>query len=90
MKKVKVIVSGQVQGVWFRASTYKKAVELGINGYVRNLINGDVEFVAEGEESKVEKLIEWAKRGPELAHVEKIKVEVLEYNNEFDDFSIGH
>lgn len=90
MKKVKVIVSGRVQGVWYRASTYKKAVGFGVNGYVRNLINGNVEFVAEGEESKVDQLIEWARRGPEFADVEDLQIEVLEYDSEYDDFKVKH
>jgi len=90
MKKVRVIVVGRVQGIWFRASTCDKAKELGVNGYVRNLVNGDVEFVAEGEDPKVDRLIQWARRGPPLARVDDIKVEVLEYNNEYTDFRVSY
>jgi len=90
MKKVRVIVVGRVQGIWFRASTCDKAKELGVNGYVRNLVNGDVEFVAEGDDSKVDRLIQWARRGPPLARVDDIKVEVLEYDNEYTDFRVSY
>ncbi|MFB0516150.1 MAG: acylphosphatase [Candidatus Neomarinimicrobiota bacterium] len=90
MKKVRVVVSGRVQGVWFRASTYDKAKEFGVNGYVRNTISGDVEFVAEGEDSKVDRLIQWARHGPPLARVDHIEVVVLEYDNEYPDFSVRH
>ncbi|MQY64850.1 MAG: acylphosphatase, partial [Calditrichaeota bacterium] len=45
MKKVRVVVTGRVQGVWFRAATRDKAIQLGVNGHVRNVVRGDVEFV---------------------------------------------
>ncbi len=90
MKKVRVVVTGRVQGIWFRASTYDKAQQLGINGYVRNLINGDVEFVAEGDDSDVDRLIQWARHGPPLARVDDIKVEVLQYDNEYTDFTVRY
>jgi len=90
MKKVRVTVSGKVQGVWFRATTYEKALELGVKGYVRNLANGSVEFVATGGDTKVDELIQWAQHGPSLAHVTDIKVDVLEYDNEYRDFKIKY
>lgn len=90
MKKVRVVVTGRVQGVWFRESTYDKAQRLGISGYVRNLINGDVEFVAEGDDSKVDRLLQWARHGPPLARVDDIKVEVLPYDNEYTDFTVRY
>ena len=90
MKKVRVVVTGRVQGVWFRSSTRDKARELGVNGYVRNLVSGDVEFVAEGDDLKVDRLIEWARRGPPLARVDDVKVNVLRYDNEYSDFRVGY
>ncbi|UCF06529.1 MAG: acylphosphatase [bacterium] len=90
MKKVRAKVSGLVQGVWFRATTRDKARELGLHGYVRNLANGNVEFVAEGEDAKVDELVEWAKKGPPMANVQDVKVDVLEYNNEYSDFEIAY
>jgi acylphosphatase len=90
MKKVKVTVSGRVQGVWFRATTHEKAVELGVKGYVRNLVNGGVEFIAEGEDSKVDELVQWAEHGPPLAQVEQIKIVELEYDKEYTSFHIKY
>jgi len=90
MKKVRVTVSGKVQGVWFRATTYEKALELGVKGYVRNLANGSVEFVAAGDDTKVDELIQWAQQGPSLAHVTDIKVDVLEYDDEYSDFKVKY
>ncbi|RMF27840.1 MAG: acylphosphatase, partial [Cyanobacteria bacterium J083] len=67
MKRVKAIVSGKVQGVGFRMHTLKQAKKLNLKGYVRNLSNGNVEIVAEGEDEKVDSLINWAKSGSPLA-----------------------
>jgi len=71
---VHVIISGQVQGVWFRASTKQKADELGLNGWVKNTQNGDVEAVFEGEEDIVEKMISWCHDGPPKARVDNVVV----------------
>ncbi|UCH63572.1 MAG: acylphosphatase [Fidelibacterota bacterium] len=90
MKKVRVIATGRVQGVWFRAATRDKAIQLGVNGYVRNLANGNVEFVAEGDDSEVDQLLQWAWHGPPLARVDDVKVEILPYDNEYTDFRVGY
>jgi len=74
ISNIHVIVSGQVQGVWFRASTKQKAQELGLTGWVRNTTNGCVEAVIEGEEEIVKKMIDWLHHGPPLAKVEDVKV----------------
>ena len=66
-------VSGRVQGVGFRAFTYEAATDLKLRGWVRNLTDGRVEVVADGDEKAVDKLLEKVKRGPELAKVEAVK-----------------
>jgi len=71
---VNVIISGQVQGVWFRASTKQKANELGLTGWVRNTTDGAVEAVFEGEEEIVDKMIDWCRHGPPMAKVKNIKL----------------
>ena len=71
---VNVIISGHVQGVWFRASTKQKANELGLTGWVRNTNDGAVEAVFEGEEEIVDKMINWCRHGPPMAKVEDIKL----------------
>jgi acylphosphatase len=64
------------------------AKKLGVTGWVRNLPDGSVEAVVEGEKDKVEEIIRWAHKGPELAVVERVDVEWEEPTGEFDDFSI--
>ncbi len=89
MQKIKVIVSGRVQGVGFRMSTLKKARQIGVSGYVRNLANGDVEIVASGKPEQVEALLKWAESGPPSAIVNNLGVEVLTNNvEEFKGFEI--
>ena len=90
MKKVRLVVTGRVQGVWFRSSTCDKARELGVNGYVRNLASGDVEILAEGDDFKVDGLIRWARRGPPLARVDNVEVDVLQYDSEYNDFRVRY
>lgn len=75
LTRKRVIVTGRVQGVFFRESTRKKAEELGLSGWVRNLEDGRVEWVAEGSLASVESLIRWCRRGgPLLARVDHVAV----------------
>ena len=90
MSKSKAIVSGKVQGVGFRMYTQRKAQQLGIRGYVRNLTNGDVEIVAVGESERVDALLKWASSGSPSAVVDNLKVEVLTDIEEFRDFEIRY
>lgn len=91
-KKVRahICVSGLVQGVFFRSHTEEKARELGITGWVRNLENERVEAVFEGEKEKIDKIIEWAKRGPSFAQVDGIDIEWEDYKGEFNNFEIKY
>lgn len=81
-------ISGRVQGVFFRASTRDKAQELGVVGWVKNLADGRVEFVAEGEQDAVESLVKWARQGPERARVEDMDVDFHQEDEGYDDFRI--
>ncbi|MDJ0739154.1 MAG: acylphosphatase [Gammaproteobacteria bacterium] len=71
------VVSGQVQGVWFRASTREQAARLGITGHAVNLADGRVEVVACGTDVALDELAAWLTRGPELARVDKVTSEAL-------------
>lgn len=75
MIRYRVIVSGRVQGVFFRDSCQRAAQEHGVNGWVRNLPDGRVEAVFEGEPGGVERLVDWARQGPRLAVVTGIAVQ---------------
>ena len=90
MKRVHLIVSGRVQGVWYRSSTQEKAQQLGLTGWVRNVPGGQVEIVAEGKVNSVDTLVSWASRGPSLARVDHLKVEEEAYAGEFEDFGVRH
>jgi acylphosphatase len=72
--RARVIVAGVVQGVFFRASTQDTAVSLGLDGWVRNLPDGRVEAVFEGERSSVDAAIAWVHQGPPRAIVESVEV----------------
>ena len=69
-----VIASGKVQGVFFRADARQKAVSLGLDGWVRNVPDGTVEAVFEGERGRVERAIEWCRHGPKWARVSEVKI----------------
>jgi acylphosphatase len=85
-----VLVYGRVQGVFFRQNTQKLAQKLGLAGWVKNREDGGVEAVFEGEKEKVEKMIEWMKKGPPLAWVEKVNVFWEEFKGEFKNFEIKY
>ncbi len=86
-QRLHAYISGRVQGVWYRASTEKKAISLKLNGWVRNLSDGRVELVAEGQQQLLQQLLDWCYQGPELAEVSGIDFQWLEATNEFSDFS---
>ncbi|MCS7104857.1 MAG: acylphosphatase [Thermofilaceae archaeon] len=83
-----IFVEGMVQGVGFRYSMQRIARRLGVKGWVKNLRDGRVEAVLEGPRERVEELIEWAKRGPSWAVVDRVEVIWEEYTGEFSDFEI--
>ena len=85
-KRIHAFVSGRVQGVWYRASTQNKAQQLGLSGWVRNLTDGRVELVAEGDEQHLQQLIDWCWQGPELAEVTEIEKQWSSASNEFARF----
>jgi acylphosphatase len=88
MRRAHLFVSGEVQGVFFRASTRAVARQLGLAGFVRNLWDGRVEIVAEGEDEAVQKLVEWARVGPPHAQVTDVEVKDEEATGEFQGFSV--
>lgn len=83
-----ILVRGRVQGVFFRDHTQRWASSLGLAGWVRNLGDGRVEAVAEGEKEKIETFIGCLKQGPPLARVEAVEVSWEEHRGEFSDFRV--
>lgn len=90
MVRAHILISGRVQGVFFRSTMKEVADELGLKGWVRNLPDGRVEAVVEGPRDKVEELIRWCHRGPPLARVKEVAVRWQEYKGEFKDFRIRY
>ena len=88
LRRVKLLVSGRVQGVYFRMFTQRKAKQLGVNGYVRNLEDGRVEIVAEAESALLDKMIAWAHKGPITARVDQVESEDLLVDEAFTSFDI--
>ncbi|HEY6584980.1 MAG TPA: acylphosphatase [Gaiellaceae bacterium] len=70
-----VVVTGRVQGVFFRAETRNRARSLGLGGWVRNNGDGSVEAVFEGPDERVESMLDWCRRGPAHADVENVQVD---------------
>ena len=83
-----VIVHGLVQGVAFRHHTCRQALELGVTGWVRNLPDGSVEGLFEGDEAAVNALVEWCRNGPPAARVERLDLREDVYRSEFYSFLI--
>ena len=87
MKRVRIIVSGRVQGVFYRAETKKMADKLKVKGFIRN-VNNNVEAVFEGSDKDVDRLVEFCRNGAIGAIVEDIRILEEKYKNEFKDFEI--
>ncbi len=77
-KTLRIIVKGRVQGVGYRWFARQAARDLGLTGFVRNLVNGDVEVVAQGEEELLNQLIKELNQGPAFAHVTELQTEELD------------
>ncbi len=88
MKSVHLIISGRVQGVYFRAYTQKQALKLGINGYVRNKSDGSVEVVACAEEHSLNAFIKWCHKGPIMAKVNHVEINPSLHTEAFSQFEI--
>ena len=74
-RKLHLIISGRVQGVWYRESMRQEALRLGVDGWVRNRADGTVEAVISGQAAHVEALLAWARTGPPLAQVSEVRCE---------------
>ncbi|MDH5381725.1 MAG: acylphosphatase [Cyclobacteriaceae bacterium] len=89
-KTVKIEVFGKVQGVFYRASTKEKAIELGLTGKVKNMNDGSVYIEATGNREKLNELLEWCHTGPKFADVTSVHNEWIEEPSNYDDFRIEY
>ncbi len=88
MIRAHLIIKGRVQGVGYRANVRRLANKLSLEGFVRNLRNGDVELLVEGSQEDVERIIQWCHREPTRAYVSKVWVEKSEATREFMGFAV--
>lgn len=88
MAAARLIISGRVQGVFFRMETQRAAKAAGVSGWVRNLPDGNVEALLEGLPEKIESVIAWCRQGPPRARVEQVEVYKQDYSGVYEDFSI--
>jgi len=89
LKRVDILISGLVQGVFFRATTQEVALKLGLTGWVANQHDGNVHIVCEGEDVQVERFIKWCHQGPNNANVDTVTVTNEPYQGDFTDFEIA-
>lgn len=86
MVRAHLIISGIVQGVYFRTTTEEVARSYGVRGWVKNNPDGTVEAVLEGDDYSVKEVIQWCHSGPPMAKVARVDVTWEKYKNEFDNF----
>jgi acylphosphatase len=84
------VISGRVQGVFFRVETQRAAEGFGVFGWVRNKRDGTVEAVFEGEQQAVDAVLQWCQEGPRMGRVDKVKVNWQDYTGEFKRFDITY
>lgn len=89
-KRARVLIKGRVQGVFFRAYTRDAAIEAGVAGWVRNLIDGRVEALFEGDQASVDRMIAWCRHGSPLSRVESVEVREEVYVGDQDRFDISY
>jgi acylphosphatase len=88
IRKVKILVSGRVQGVYFRLFTQNKAKHFAIKGSAKNLPDGRVEIIAEAENMTIEKFIKWCHKGPITARVDHLEITELQHDEALTSFEI--
>jgi acylphosphatase len=88
VKRANLLISGRVQGVFYRASAQQEAMRLGLAGEIRNLPDGSVEAVVEGPKERIEEFIQWCRRGPPSAEVENVGVRWSTALGDFRTFMI--
>lgn len=84
------IISGRVQGVFYRMETQSAAHRIGVKGWVRNLTDGTVEAIFEGEQAKVDAVLEWCRKGPPNSRVDEVEVDWQDFTGEFNDFRVTY
>ena len=87
-KRLRVVITGKVQGVYFRGATLEEAQRLGLTGWVRNLPDGGVEAVFEGQQDALERILAWCRSGPQGARVDTIHADWAAPTGEHGGFRV--
>ena len=89
-KRIHIFVTGRVQGVFFRQSTKVMAIKNNVKGWVRNLDDGRVEIVAQGETQDIDNLAHWCKTGPANSRVDEFELSEENVTDEFENFEVRY
>ena len=90
LKRIHIFVTGRVQGVFFRQSTRVIAIKNNVNGWVRNLDDGRVEIIAEGEIQNIDAFVDWCKTGPANSRVDEFELSEENSTDEFENFEVRY
>ncbi len=88
--RLRIVIEGIVQGVFFRANTIEESSKLGLTGWVKNRADGRVEAVFEGDVDGIEQIVEWCKKGPPAAVVRNIETTWEQATGDYDSFTIKY
>ena len=89
-KSVHILVTGKVQGVFFRQATKVIAIKNHVTGWVKNLESGQVEILLEGEDQNVNSIVEWCHNGPANSRVDEIKIEQQKFSGQYSNFEVRY
>ena len=89
-KQIHIFVTGRVQGVFFRQSTKVMAIKNNVKGWVRNIDDGRVEIVAQGETQDIDNLAHWCKTGPANSRVDEFELSEENISDEFENFEVRY
>ena len=90
IKTLHIFVEGRVQGVYYRASTKQKAIKLQLKGWVRNLSDGRVEIMAQGEQKQLDELVNWCYQGSKYSLVTKVNTTFIDQSESFSNFDVRY
>ena len=89
-QRIHLLVSGKVQGVFFRQATKVVAIKNNVTGWVKNLENGEVEILLEGDDKNVNSVIDWCRNGPANSRVDEVKIEQQEFSGQYSNFEVSY
>ena len=89
-QRIHIFLTGKVQGVFFRQATKVVAIKNNVTGWVKNLENGEVEILLEGDDKNVNSVIDWCRNGPANSRVDEVKIEQQEFSGQYSNFEVSY